>query len=207
MTEKAFTAADLQQDFDLDAEAVARLRTYAELLVKWQKKINLVGPDTIPDLWRRHMLDSAQLAPFIPDGKKVVDFGSGAGFPALVLACLNPSLDIHLIESDQRKCAFMREVKRAVGLRATIHTERIEKVENLEADVVTSRALASLDKLLDFAAMHSLSTGIYLFLKGKRWQDELTEAQKGWNMQVLHHPSRSDPAGMILEISQCRAKG
>ena len=206
MSEKALTAADLKTEFNLDAEAVVRLETYAGLLVKWQKKINLVGPDTIPDLWRRHMLDSAQLAPLIGDEKKVVDFGSGAGFPALVLACVNPSLDIHLIESDQRKCAFMREVKRAAGLRATIHTERIEKVGCLEADVVTSRALASLDKLLGFAEMHSLSTGIYLFLKGKRWQDELTEAQKDWNMQVLHHPSRSDPAGMILEISQCQAK-
>ena len=207
MTDNPLSADDLRKEFDLDAEVMAQLQTYAELLVKWQKKINLVGPDTIPDLWQRHMLDSAQLAPLIPDGKKVVDFGSGAGFPALVLSCINPSLDIHLIESDQRKCAFMREVKRAAGLSVTIHTERIEKVESLEADVVTSRALASLGKLLDFAQMHSLSTGIYLFLKGKRWQDELTEAQKDWNMQVQRHPSRSDPAGMILEISDCRSKG
>ena len=206
MSDPALTIADLQKAFDLNSDAVAGLETYAELLIKWQKKINLVGPDTIPDLWRRHMLDSAQLAPLIGDDKKVVDFGSGAGFPALVLACINPSLDIHLIESDQRKCAFMREVKRAGGLRATIHNDRIEKVEGLEADVVTSRALASLDKLLSFAEMHSLSTGIYLFLKGKRWQDELTEAQKDWNMQVQRHPSRSDPAGMILEISDCRPK-
>ncbi|MEG3616936.1 16S rRNA (guanine(527)-N(7))-methyltransferase RsmG [Magnetovibrio sp. PR-2] len=206
MTEKGLTATDVKQAFDLDDEVMERLQIYADLLVKWQQKINLVGPDTVPDLWRRHMLDSAQLAPLIADGKKVVDFGSGAGFPALVLACLKPRLDIHLIESDQRKCAFMREVKRAAGLSVTIHTERIEKVENLEADIVTSRALAPLDKLLSFADMHSLSTGIYLFLKGRRWQDELTAAQKDWNMQVHRHPSRSDSAGMILEISDCRPK-
>lgn len=197
------TADDFQAVTGVSDETMARLRTYADLLVKWQAKINLVGPDTVSHLWQRHMLDSAQIAPLIPGGKKVVDFGSGAGFPGLVLACLDPTLDVHLVESDQRKCAFLREVNRTVGCGASIHNERIEVLEPLNADIVTSRALAPLDKLLSYARMHSLSTGIYLFLKGKRWSEELTEAQKDWSMHVRHHPSRTDPAGMILELREC----
>jgi len=196
-------ANDFQAATGVTGEVIARLQTYADLLVKWQAKINLVGPDTIPSLWQRHMLDSAQIAPLIPSGKKVVDFGSGAGFPGLVLACIDPTLDVHLIESDQRKCAFLREVNRTVGCGATVHNERIELLQPLNADIVTSRALAPLGKLLSYAQMHSLSTGIYLFLKGKRWSEELTEAQKGWSMHVRHHPSRTDPAGMILELREC----
>jgi len=202
-TTQNMTADQFQAETGIDADAMARLNTYAELLVKWQAKINLVGPDTIPDLWRRHMLDSAQLTAFIPKNKKVVDFGSGAGFPGLVLACLDDSLDVHLVESDQRKCVFLREVKRATGCSVTVHTARIESLEPLNADIITSRALAPLHKLLAFADMHSLSTGICLFLKGKRWAEELTEAEKDWSMQALHHPSRTDPAGMILELRKC----
>jgi len=202
-THKITCAADFQAETGASEDAVVRLQIYVDLLVKWQAKINLVGPDTLPDLWSRHMLDSAQIAPLIATGKKVVDFGSGAGFPGLVLACLDPTLDVHLVESDQRKCAFLREVNRTAGCGATVHNARIEKLEPLNADVVTSRALASLDKLLELAEMHSLSTGIYLFLKGKRWAEELTEAEKTWKMRVLHHPSRTDPAGMILEMKEC----
>ncbi len=202
MSDQSYSATDLQAELDLSDGVMERLQTYADLLIKWQPKINLVGPDTIVDLWQRHMLDSAQLLPFIPNNKKVVDFGSGAGFPGMVLACLNPTLDIHLVESDQRKCAFLREVKRAAGCAATIHNERIEKLDPLEADIVTSRALAPLAKLLSFAHMHSLSTGICLFLKGKRWADELTEAEKDWIIGAEHHPSRTDTAGMILEIKE-----
>ena len=197
------SAAAFQVETGVSDDALARLQIYADLLVKWQAKINLVGPDTLADLWNRHMFDSAQIAPLIAPGNKVVDFGSGAGFPGLVLACLDPTLDVHLVESDQRKCAFLREVNRSAGCGVNVHNARIEKLEPLAADVVTSRALASLDKLLAFAEMHSLSTGIYLFLKGKRWSEELTEAEKTWKMRVLHHPSRTDPAGMVLELREC----
>lgn len=197
------SAATFQAATGVSDPAMERLTTYGALLVKWQAKINLVGPDTVGDLWHRHMLDSAQIAPYVGAGKKVVDLGSGAGFPGLVLACLDPDLEVHLIESDQRKCAFLREVNRAVGCAVTVHTARIEALAPLAADVVVSRALAPLDKLLTFAKMHSLSTGIYLFLKGKRWAEELTQAEKNWMMQLHRHPSRTDPAGMILELRAC----
>ena len=194
------TPTDFQRETGVSDGVRARLQTYADLLVKWQAKINLVGPDTLADLWARHMLDSAQLAPFLAEGAKVADLGSGAGFPGLVLAIVRPDLEVHLVESDQRKCAFLREVNRETEAGATIHNARIEALASLRADVVTSRALASLDKLLGFADIHRLSTGKCLFPKGKRWQEELTAAQITWKMTAKQHPSRTEPAGRILEL-------
>jgi len=196
------TPAEFQDATGVSDAVLTRLETYAALLVKWQAKINLVGPDTVPDLWARHMLDSAQLAPFVPAGAKVADLGSGAGFPGLVLAIvLDGAAQVHLVESDQRKCAFLREVNRTTEAGATIHAARIEALAPLGADVVTSRALAGLAQLLEYADIHRLSTGKCLFPKGKRWREELTEAQKDWNMAVQTHPSRSEPAGRILEVT------
>lgn len=193
------TPHEFQAQTGVSDEVLARLTLYADLLVKWQAKINLVGADTLPDLWSRHMLDSAQLAAFIDPGAKVADLGSGAGFPGLVLAIMG-GVQVHLVESDQKKCAFLREVNRVTGAGAEIHTARIEVLEPLHADVVTSRALASLDKLLGYGHIHRLSTGKCLFLKGKRWMEELTEAQKHWKMGSLNHPSRSGAEGRILEL-------
>lgn len=199
MTPSEFQAATGVADATLE-----KLKAYADLLVKWQAKINLVGPDTLPDLWSRHMLDSAQLAPLIAPGAKVADFGSGAGFPGLVLAILlGADAEVHLVESDTRKCVFLREVNRATGAGAHIHNVRIEKLPPLNADVATSRALASLDKLLEFAEIHLLSTGKCLYPKGKRWAEELTAAEKAWKMQVTEHPSRTEAAGRILELKAC----
>lgn len=196
------TAQDFQAKTQVSDAVLAKLQIYADLLVKWQAKINLVGPDTIPNLWSRHMLDSAQLAGLIPPHAKVADLGSGAGFPGLVLAIMlkDQGIDVHLVESDQRKCAFLREVNRATEANATIHTARIEALEPLEADVVVSRALASLDKLLDYADIHRLSTGICIFMKGKQWHGELTDAQKHWTLGYNDHPSCTEPAGRILEF-------
>lgn len=194
------TPNEFKAETGVDDTALARLQIYADLLVKWQAKINLVGPDTLPDLWSRHLFDSAQLAPYIEQGAKVADLGSGAGFPGMVLAIMRDDLDVHVVESDQRKCAFLREVNRETGAGATVHNARIEALEPLRADVVTSRALASLDKLLAFAHIHRLSTGKCLFPKGKRWAEELTDAQKTWRMAVNQYPSRTEPAGRILEL-------
>jgi 16S rRNA (guanine527-N7)-methyltransferase len=200
------TPQDFQRAVQSSDAQLARLQIYADLLLKWQAKINLVGPDTLPDVWSRHMLDSAQLAPYIPHGAKVADLGSGAGFPGLVLAILRDDLDVHLVESDQRKCAFLREVNRATQAKASIHNTRIEALGSLQADVVTSRALAGLDKLLEFADIHRLSTGKCLFPKGKRWAEELTAAQKAWKMAALQHPSRTEPAGRVLELLEINRK-
>ena len=133
---------EFQAKSGVSRETLERLTIYADLLVKWQAKINLVGPETLADLWSRHMLDSAQLFPLIrPDAKRLVDLGSGAGFPGLVLGVMGAP-DVHLVESDARKCAFLREAARLTGTTVTIHNKRIEQVAPLGADVVTARALA-----------------------------------------------------------------
>jgi 16S rRNA (guanine527-N7)-methyltransferase len=186
-------------------ETLARLEAYAALLVTWQARINLVGPATLGDLWRRHFLDSAQLLPLLPEStRRVVDLGSGAGFPGLVLAILGVP-DVHLIESDQRKVAFLRTVAAATGTAVTIHARRIEAVPALQADVITARALAPLASLLDFALpllrSQGGSTGACLFLKGQQVEPELATASARWTMTIDRLISRSDPTGVILRLS------
>jgi len=181
-------------------ETVERLKLYADLLVKWQAKINLVGPATLPDLWRRHMLDSAQMAQHMPEGP-VLDLGSGAGFPGLVLAIMRGG-PVHLVESDSRKCAFLREVARITGADAIIHNKRIEAIEPFPVAAVTARALASLDKLLEWAAPFLQQRTQCLFLKGKNVDEELTQAGENWNMAARRVPSLSDPSGLILILSE-----
>jgi 16S rRNA (guanine527-N7)-methyltransferase len=179
-------------------ETRERLNTYADLLRKWQRSINLVGPRTIDDLWNRHFTDSAQLLPLIPPSARVlVDFGSGAGFPGLVLAILGVS-QVHLIESDQRKATFLREVARATGTPVTVHAKRIEQVAPFPADVVSARALAPLGDLLGFAAPFLHPDSLCLFPKGQMAEDELTAASRTWNINVDRIQSVTDPSATIL---------
>ena len=187
----------------LGAEALDRLRTYADLLVKWQAKINLVGASTLPDLWRRHMLDSAQLVPLIPaEARTILDLGSGAGFPGLVLAILGMA-EVHLVESDARKCAFLREVIRLTGARAKVHNTRIEALTLPDpVDVITARALAPVSILLQYGQGFLRPTTICLFLKGRSVQDELTDSQKVWNMGAKTFPSLTDASGVILRLER-----
>ena len=185
-----------------------RLETYAALLDRWTRAINLVSQASLSDLWRRHMLDSAQLLPLLPTGpaarrRVIVDLGSGAGFPGMVLAVLGAG-EVHLVESDRRKAVFLREVARETRSDARIHDQPIEDMPPIAADVVTARACAPLRKLLKYA--HEIpgpAPGMHpccLFLKGKRVDEELTEARKQWTMRLDTFPSRSDPSGTILRI-------
>jgi 16S rRNA (guanine527-N7)-methyltransferase len=186
---------------DVSRETMARLEGYAALLGKWQKAINLVARDSLGDLWRRHMLDSAVLWPLIPKNSRVlVDLGSGAGFPGLVLAILGVP-EVHLIESDGRKCAFLSEAARLFAPNPVkIHHGRIESVEPVAADVVTARALADLDTLLAYSARFLKAGGICLFPKGKTAEDELTLASQRWTMSVERFPNPAEPSGIIFRI-------
>jgi 16S rRNA (guanine527-N7)-methyltransferase len=194
LTRAGFTAL-----IDVSRETEERLAAYVALLAKWNPKINLVGPATLPDVWRRHILDSAQIHARIADAGTLVDLGSGAGLPGLILAILGGP-QIHLIESDARKCAFLHEAARVTGTAVTIHNRRIDAVPTIEADIVTARALAPLAQLLDHAIRFLKPGGKCVFLKGARQADELTEAQKTWHMNVTERPSLSDPSGVILEV-------
>lgn len=207
MTPEAF-----QKATGVSRETLSRLERYADLLIRWTRAINLVSRDTLHDLWRRHMLDSAQLLPHLPgiaeDRRRVIlDLGSGAGFPGMVLSVLGAG-DVHLVESDQRKVLFLREVAREVGSDAHIHGLRVDQLPRFSVDAVTARAFAPLDKLLNEAsafldpaeAANGAAPARGLFLKGRRVEEELTAAHKAWKMNVKKVPSRSDPSGTILLI-------
>jgi 16S rRNA (guanine527-N7)-methyltransferase len=191
-------AAGFARIADVSRETRDRLTRYASLLEKWSGRINLVGRATLPDLWRRHMLDSAQLYPLIPESaRNLVDLGSGAGFPGLVLAIMGVP-DVHLIESNARKCAFLREVARATGTKVSIHNVRIEVGIGIKADVVTARALAPLPLLLDYAKPYLTQTSVCLFLKGSGVDEELTKIRDVWNIRERIYPSITDPEGVVL---------
>lgn len=188
-------------------ETLARLEIYVDLLLKWQKRINLVGRGTLDDVWRRHLLDSAQLLPLLPAvttdvaSTVVLDMGCGAGFPGLVLAIMG-GCTVHLVESDSRKCAFLFEVLAQTGVRNVhLHNVRMETLAPFAVDVVTSRALASLDKLLDMAEPFLATQTRCLFLKGQKAQEELTETLKTRTMDVVMIQSQTDPSGTILNLS------
>lgn len=179
-------------------ETLARLETYAELLVRWSARINLVGANTIEDLWRRHFLDSAQLLAHVPHGtQSLIDLGSGAGFPGLVLA-ISGVPGVELIEADARKCAFLREAARLAAAPVTVRKARIEAVAPHIVDVVTARGCAPLDRLLGLAQPFIGPDTMCLFLKGEQAAEELTAARQAWTMAATCHDSRSDPRGVIL---------
>ena len=196
------TPEHFQRLTGVSRETLARLQLYVELLVAWNRRINLVGPRTLGDVWRRHILDSAQLRPLIPPSARIlVDLGSGAGLPGLILAILGVP-EVHLVEADQRKCAFIREAARVTGTPVTLHAQRLEKITGIRADLVTARAFAPLPNLLDQAENLVDTHSILLFLKGKTVGEELTEAAKGWKMRATLHPSVSDPSGTVLRLEQ-----
>jgi 16S rRNA (guanine527-N7)-methyltransferase len=183
-------------------ETLRRLEVYAGLLLEWSGRVNLVGRSTLADLWRRHFLDSAQLLPLIPsDATNLVDLGSGAGFPGLVLAILGV-LRVELIEADRRKASFLREAARICGVEVTLRACRIEAVAPHAVDVVTARACAPINRLLPLAERFIGPGTTCLFLKGAQAEEELTAARKAWTMTVSRHPSRSDPGGMALSLQQ-----
>jgi len=183
-------------------ETLARLEAYAELLTRWSARINLIGRDTIADLWRRHILDSAQLRAFVPDrARNMIDLGSGAGLPGLVLAILGVP-GVELLEADSRKCAFLREAARITEALVTLRPCRIEAVSPHPVDFVTARACAPLDRLLGLAEPFLAPDSECLFLKGERVGEELTLARKRWTMTPSLHQSRSDPRGVVLRLQQ-----
>ena len=195
------TPEEVGRALDVSRETLDRLRAYAELLVKWQKAINLVAPASLPDLWGRHILDSGQLARLAPLDALWLDLGSGAGFPGLVIAILG-AREIRLVESDARKCAFLREAARITSAPAQILNARIDDVASFHADVVTARALAPLAKLLGFASPFLGAQSVALFPKGQDVGAELTEAHRNWRMRVERHPSLTDERAAILRLTE-----
>jgi len=192
-------------------ETLLRLKAYVGLLREWNARQNLVSARSLEDVWRRHVWDSAQLIQYIPaEVRSLVDLGSGAGFPGLVLGLLlsdRPGFRTVLYEATAKKCQFLKAAAERLGVPADIRNARMEEA-NLEAfDVVTARACAPLDKLLGYAQHFRGTRTVCLFLKGQSVDSELTEAHKSWSIKALRHESRSDPSGVILEVREFRHDG
>ncbi len=191
---------------DVSRETHERMDVYVDILKKWNTKINLVSRSTIPDIWHRHIQDSVQVFQSFPLDKGLwLDIGSGGGLPGIVVAILaaerSPELKISLIESDSRKCAFLRTIARECGLNIKINTDRIEKFEPQEADVLSARALSDLSTLLNFSTIHLRTGGTCIFPKGGQWKKEVDNARKEWTFDYEAIKSNTNPEAVILKIS------
>jgi 16S rRNA (guanine527-N7)-methyltransferase len=194
---------------DVSRETIERLQVYEDLLKKWTSKINLVAKSTVPEVWTRHFLDSAQVFSVIPgDARVLVDFGSGGGFPGLVIAAIAaekmPSLSISLVEADIRKASFLVTAAREMNLDVRVHAERVEAIPAYGADVITARALAPLVDLFAMAEQHLHSGGTALFLKGAQHQAELDNASHMWNFHVTKLQSATNDASALLKITDLK---
>ncbi len=205
---------DLAAAFDLTAKTRQRLETYAGLLIRWQRAVNLVAPNTLPDIWHRHFADSLQLARLIPSQNGVLaDLGSGAGFPGLVLAAHfhdRGGPRVILVESDQRKAAFLREAARAMEISVEILSTRIESDANLAVlrcvDFVTARALAPLPRLFSFVSPFLAPSAVGVFLKGRNAAREIEEALETWSFALETYPSMTEDEASILMVRAIRPR-
>jgi len=214
---RTISASDLAADraaalalVPVSRETAGRLDTYVALLLQWQAKTNLVAPSTLPTIWTRHIADSLQLLDLAPDAKVWVDFGSGGGFPGVVLACALAERGghVHLIERIAKKAAFLREALRVTGGGGSVHLADIgDYVDSFTGpvDCITARAVAELPILLDFSAPLLGRGAQALFLKGQDVEQELTKATKSWKIQPILHPSRTGD-GWIVQIDHAERK-
>lgn len=192
-------------NLDVSRETIEKLEHFVDLTLKWNPRINLIAKSTISDIWERHIVDSAQLFGLIPSQPKTwLDIGSGGGFPGIVLAAIAAEKSPHtlftMIESDQRKAAFLRTAVRELSLSATVIAERVEQAEPQRADIVSARALSSLSELFPHILRHMRTTGSAILPKGKAYQDEINIAQADWRFEVTAHPSMTDAQARILVV-------
>jgi len=192
--------------FDVSRESGSRLETYVRLLLTWQQRINLIGPATVEAVWERHIADSLQLLPLLPEGTSTIaELGSGAGIPGLVVSIAG-GLTAHLYESNGKKASFLREAARQTVTQVHVHNVRLETLSHSDevpsVQCVVARALAPLPLLLDYAHPFLARGATGLFHKGQDVDAELTEATKYWKIKYSKHASRCDSRGVILEIHE-----
>jgi 16S rRNA (guanine527-N7)-methyltransferase len=198
---------------DVSRETAERLACFAALLRKWQAADNLVAPGTLPALWRRHVADSAQLVALFPDARRWLDLGSGAGFPGIIVAILlaeTPGARIHLVESNVRKCAFLRQAIRETGAPAEVRQGRIEAIladwpETI--DRVSARGLAPLGRLLALAEPVLGAGAAGAFHKGKDFEREIEESAQSWEFDLVSYPSMTESNSAILAVSNVKRIG
>ncbi len=204
------TGEAVARAFGVSRESRERLERFVALVERWNRSVNLIGPATVPDIWARHVADSLQLLRYTPSTARIIlDVGSGGGFPGIVLAIAlaeRPGAMVHLVESNRKKAAFLREAARVTGAPATVHARRVEDIglEDLggRPDVVSARALAPLPKLLELTARFIGNGTIGLFLKGQHVDNELTDAAISWSIDAQTHPSVTGPSGSVLIVRE-----
>lgn len=199
-------AALVVETLGLSEPELRQLQKFSDMVLRWSPRINLISRASAADLWDRHIVDSAQVYLQIPERcESWVDLGSGGGFPGIVVAILaahrRPDLQVTLVESDQRKAVFLRQAARELGLGCAILAKRIEELNGLSADVVSARALASLDKLLEMSAPLLAPAGTALFPKGANRAAEIAEARRNWVFSVTEQPSLTEPTAAILKVT------
>lgn len=203
--------SDILKTYNVSRETIEKLKTYEKLVLEWNNKFNLVSKSSIPYIWGRHIEDSLQLCGSITKSDKIMyDFGSGAGFPGVVIAIvaqeLYPDLKVSLIESIGKKANFLKVVNDELLLNMDIYNDRIEKLNLTKADVITSRAMASLEKLLEYSKPFCSNKTRLLFLKGEKWQEEVREAEKKWRFDFTTKQSQTSDRGCVLQIENIRRK-
>ena len=194
---------------DVSRETYDRLVVFSEMVARWNKTINLVGSASLTDFWYRHILDSAQVVHFAPRRPQHwADLGSGAGLPGLVVAAFlateSPRTRVSLVESDARKAVFLEQAAREMNLMVSVHKRRIETLDPLVADVISARALASIDVLLGFAHRHLDIAGVAIYMKGAGCRGELNQAQSTWRFEADVHPSVTAKESAIVLIRNIR---
>ena len=189
---------------NVSRETQQRLELFVELLEKWNSKINLVSRNSLNEVWTRHVLDSVQVFQAADRHGRWVDMGSGGGLPGLIIAILSAELaplnTVTMIESDIRKCSFLRTVLRETGITGHVVSRRIEGTPPQQADVLSARALTDLSRLLAFSDLHLKPDGVAIFSKGSSWRDEVAQAEEQWNFDWEAITSTTDPQAVILKI-------
>lgn len=195
---------DQREILNVSRETLERLECFEALVQKWNPRINLVSRNSLKDLWSRHVVDSIQVYRLRPRSTRWVDLGSGGGFPGMIVAILaaedNADADVTLIESDQRKCAFLRTAIRETGVSCAVIPKRIEAVAPQKATTLSARALTNLSGLLEFAERHLSTGGMALFPKGVSWQKEVAEAQRSWRFEYEPIASATEAGSVILKV-------
>ena len=196
----------LNEIHPVSRETMDRLALYRDLLMKWQAKTNLVSPATLPEFWERHVADSLQLVALKPEAHSWTDLGSGGGFPGLVIAASlgdEAGTEVRLVESNQKKSAFLRQAATQMAVPVQVSNCRIESAaEQIEAaGIVTARALAPLTRLLEWTGEYLTGDRVALFMKGRDFRREIEDCRGGWKFDLVEHPGKVDATGCILEIA------
>lgn len=198
------TTEALLERLNVSRETLDRLKIFEQVLLKWNPKINLVSRNSLDDLWTRHIIDSVQVFRCVSPPNHWVDMGSGGGLPGVIVAIMaadeSPNTKVRLIESDQRKSAFLRTAARECGAKLTVISKRIEQADPQNADVLSARALADLSLLLEFSERHLSPTGTALFPKGANWKKEVDNARQRWRFDFEPITSLTEPDAVVLKI-------